>query len=105
MQNQEVASSINGTQSYDKLTLVLIFLAGFISAAILMITKPWSQFKNKKKSSTKEPKVLLVKLLPFKDDKEVKNIVDILEKNIYSKQKIEIDKKLLKELLKKYKID
>ncbi|DAB27472.1 MAG: oxygen-tolerance protein [Sulfurimonas sp. RIFOXYD12_FULL_33_39] len=105
VQNQEVASSINGTQSYDKLTLVLIFLAGFISAAILMITKPWSQFKNKKKSSTKEPKVLLVKLLPFKDDKEVKNIVDILEKNIYSKQKIEIDKKLLKELLKKYKID
>lgn len=105
VQNQEASSSFSGGESYDKLTLVLIFLAGFISAVILMIAKPWNQFKNKKKDSIKEPKVLLVKLLPFKDDVHVRKILDILEKNIYSDHNIEIDKKELKEILLKYKID
>ena len=46
-----------------------------------------------------------MKLLPFKDDEEVGKIVNILEKNIYSNERLEYDKKVLKEILKKYEID
>jgi len=67
--------------------------------------KPWNRFKNEKSSSIKEPKVLLMKLLPYKDNEEVQKIIDILEKSIYSSQKLEYDKKVLKEILKKYEID
>ena len=54
--------------------------------------------------SLKDPKILLVKLMPFKDDKEVKSLIDTLEKNIYSNAGITLDKKLIKELIAKYNI-
>ena len=37
-------------------------------------------------------------------NKEVQDILDILENNLYSQDKKIIDKKVLKELLKKYEI-
>ena len=45
-----------------------------------------------------------MKLLPYKEDKEVNNILEILENNLYSSEKKEIDKKVLKDILKKYNI-
>ena len=48
--------------------------------------------------------MLLMKLLPYKDDNEVKKIVGILENNIYANKKEEYDKKVLKEVLKRYDI-
>lgn len=93
-------------KEYDTLTLVFIFISGIAVGVVSMFYKPYfSSAKKSKKGSIKEPKILLTKLLPFKDNKEVAEIVEILEKNIYSGQKIEVDKKALKELLKKYKID
>ncbi|MCW8894808.1 MAG: BatD family protein [Sulfurimonas sp.] len=90
---------------FDKLTLVIAFIIGLTCGILIMMIKPLKRLKKEKKSSLKEPKVLLVKLFPFKDDEEVKNIIDLLEKSIYSGQKLELDKKALKEILKKYKID
>ena len=61
-------------------------------------------FKREKTFSIKDPKILLVKLMPFSDDADVQSLVDVLEKNLYSNAKLELDKKLLKECLKKYSI-
>jgi hypothetical protein len=89
----------------DKTVLIITFVFGLIFGILLMLLKPLKRFKKEKSSSLKEPKVLLMKLLPFKDDKEVGKIVDILEKNIYSNERLEYDKKVLKEILKKYEIN
>jgi hypothetical protein len=69
-----------------------------------MMLKPLNRFKNEKSSSIKDPKTLLMKLLPYRSDEEVQKIIDILESSIYSSQKLEYDKKVLKEILKKYEI-
>ncbi|QOY51299.1 BatD family protein [Candidatus Sulfurimonas baltica] len=89
----------------DRFTLLVTFLAGLTCGILIMLLKPLKLLKKKKSLSVKEPKILLMKLLPYKDDTEVKEIVDILEKNIYSGQKLELDKKALKGLLKRYEID
>jgi len=57
------------------------------------------------KFDVKNEKMLLIKLLPYKDeDPEVAKLVELLEANIYSTTKEKIDKKLLKEIVKKYNI-
>jgi hypothetical protein len=71
----------------------------------LMLFKPFTMAKKEKKFNLKDEKLLLLKLLPYKDvDADVKKIVDTLEGNFYGEKKEKIDKKLLKELLKKYDI-
>jgi len=84
---------------------LLTFVLGAAFGIALMLIKPAELFKKEKKLNLKDEKLLLVKLLPFKEkDAEVQKIVDILEGNIYSSKKEKIDKKLLKEILKKYDI-
>ncbi len=97
----DVAATQGG---YDSVLLVVAFVAGLLFGALAMMLKPWRGAKKEKSLSIKEPKVLLGKLLPYKDDKDVNEIVEILEKNIYSSQKLEIDKKRLKEVLKRHDI-
>lgn len=88
----------------DAVLLIAAFVGGLLLGVLAMILKPWKGNKKEKNLSIKEPKVLLGKLLPYKDDKEAGEIVEILEKNIYSGQKLEIDKKRLKEVLKRHNI-
>ena len=108
---KEERASVGQTQTaaavkeYDTLTLILIFIGGVVAGIAIMLYKPrFSSAKKVKEGSIKDPKILLTKLLPYKDDREVAEIVEILEKNIYSSEKIEVDKKALKELLKRYGI-
>jgi hypothetical protein len=84
--------------------LLIAFAAGLAGGILIMMLKPWKFFAKDKSVNIKDPKILLMKLLPFKSDEEVQKIVDILEKNIYLNEKIEIDKKVLKMILKKYSI-
>lgn len=82
----------------------LAFGIGVVVGLLIMVLKSMS-FSAKKRIDIKDEKLLLVKLLPFKEsDGDVAKIVATLENNIYSKEKISLDKKLLKELLKKYNI-
>ena len=83
---------------------VLAFIIGLACGIFIMLLKPWKYFEKKNTFSIKDTKLLLVKLLPYKNDEEVQKIVDILEKNIYSNEKVELDKKALKEIIKKYNI-
>jgi len=85
--------------------LLVVFVLGIIIGALLMLFKPFKFTKREKKFNVKDEKLLLLKLLPYKDkDSDVKKIVDILEANFYTEQKEKIDKKLLKEVLKRYDI-
>ncbi len=87
------------------ITLFFVFFAGLVVGAALIMLKKLPQLKKAKKSSIKEPKELLTKLMAYKEDAEVKRVIEALEKNIYTNDKAEIDKKVLKEVLKRYKID
>lgn len=81
---------------------IATFCIGFIFGMLFMWSKPW-QIDKQNKVDIKDKKLLLIKLLPFRDDDEdVKKVVDILEKNIYENKDVKIDKKLLKEVIKRY---
>ncbi|MCF6331385.1 MAG: BatD family protein [Sulfurimonas sp.] len=82
------------------ITAIIIFLVGLLSGAGLMLLKPFKKSKKIQKLNTKDEKALLMKLLAYKDDKEVQEMIDIIERNLYSDEKVDLDKKVLKELIK-----
>ena len=100
------AQTKNTENGFNKLTLVLVLVFGVIIGFLLSKIK-FSKSTSKKTSkvSIKEPKKLLIKLLPYKDNVEVKKILDNIEASLYSSEKLDIDKKQLKEILKRYKLD
>jgi len=91
---------------FDKVSIVIAFIVGLIIGIMAMLfIKPLKFMQKEKSLNLNDEKLLLVKLLPYKDkDKEMKKIVDMLEANLYSSKKEKIDKKALRELLKKYDI-
>ncbi len=81
------------------------FVLGVLVGASFMLLSRREKSKTAKKLNLKDEKLLLIKLLPFKDiDAEVQEVVDILEHNIYSKEKKALDKRVLKELIERYSI-
>jgi hypothetical protein len=87
------------------LYVALAFFIGLIVGVFIMILKGAKRSSKNVKIDMKDEKMLLIKLLPFKDiDSEVATMIEVLENNIYSKEKKQVDKKLLKEMIKKYDI-
>ncbi|MCX6052535.1 MAG: hypothetical protein NTZ60_08480 [Campylobacterales bacterium] len=78
------------------------FTFGLACGILIVLSKPWRFLSRKRAVSIKEPKELLMKLMPYKNDVAVQDLIDVLEKNIYSNENIKIDKKVLNEILKKY---
>jgi len=104
-ETKAVSTEVQKSTGVDLLWIVVGFITGILVGVLLMMFKPWNIANKGKKRSIKDPKMLLIKLLPYKDeDSEVKKIVDTLEKNIYEKADLKIDNKILKEILKKYDI-
>ena len=93
-----------GVAPLSKLWFAVAFVLGLLMGILLMFAKPWRLKRGEKSINIKDEKQLLIKLFPFKDDKEVQEIVDALEKNIYSNTNIKIEKKALKVILKKYNL-
>lgn len=91
-------------KEFDTLWMAVSFIIGLACGTVIVLLKPWRYFSKEKKFSIKEPKRLLVKLLPYKNDEKVREIIEILEKNIYEDANLEYDKKVLKECLKKYSL-
>ena len=85
--------------------LFALVIGIFIGISIMILKEKQSNKTETRKFSIKDEKLLLIKLLPYKEsDDEIRKVVEILEKNIYSNEKENIDKKMLKELIKKYNI-
>lgn len=97
-------SSDPKSKNRDLLEMFMLFLSGLIIGASIMFFIKKRVSKTSYRSSIRDPKTLLMKLLPFKDDQEVKEIIEILEKNIYSNQNIKIDKKVINKIVQRYKI-
>jgi len=98
-----VTKQLKNSDNISILWIIFSFLFGLVIGILLSLFKPWKMINKKDNHiNIKDEKTLLIKLFPFRDDIEVQKIVDILEKNIYLNKKIKIDKKVLKELLKKY---
>ncbi|MCW8838927.1 MAG: oxygen-tolerance protein, partial [Thiovulaceae bacterium] len=79
----------------------IIFIFGLIVGIVIMLFKPVINSNKNETFDIKDEKKLLIKLLPYENDKEVKDIMVKLEANIYSSKNEPIDKKVLKELLKR----
>jgi len=83
--------------------LSIFFILGTIFGVILMLLSPWNYFKKDIKSvNLKNPKILLIKLLPYKDNDDVKEIIEMIESNFYGDKRDTLDKKKLKAIVKKY---
>jgi len=91
--------------SVNYIWLIIVFILGLALGIALMVFKPFKLSKREQKFNIKDEKLLLLKLLPYKDkDSDVEKIITILEGNFYGEKKGTIDKKLLKEIVKKYDI-
>jgi len=90
----------------DKFSIIFAFIIGVIFGIVVMLfVKPLKMLKKEKTLHLNDEKLLLIKLLPYKErDDEVRKVVEILEANLYSSKKEKIEQKMLKELLKKYDI-
>ena len=82
----------------------VIFVFGLVVGILIMFFKPWLLYETDAKVDIKDEKLLFIKLLPFKDDDSVQQLLDVLERNIYTDKKEKLDKKMLKDILVKYKI-
>lgn len=100
---QKEEAPIASSENISSLWGLLIFVVGLLLGFAVALVKPWKRLKKKKSLSFKDERVLLIKLLPYKDDEDVKKIIDIIEQNIYSDVKVKIDKKILAEVIKRYK--
>lgn len=89
----------------DYVSIIVAFVVGLVLGVLGMLFKGRSSAKKAKKLDLKNEKLLLIKLMPFKDvDSEVASVVEVLENNIYSKEKKVLNKKLLKEVIARYEI-
>ncbi|WP_345992368.1 BatD family protein [Sulfurimonas sp. HSL-1716] len=100
---EEKAVGVKGAPNISYIYIAFSALAGFVLGILLMLLKPL--FRAKKRTvhiSSKDTKAILSKLIEFKEDPEVKEMIDILEKKLYSGEDVQIDKNKLKELRKRY---
>ena len=101
---EKVVSQVKGFKDLDIFWTSAIFFLGLVLGILLMILKPLISFKNEKKFDSKNHKMLLVKLMPFENNADVKELMSVLEANVYKNEKIKIDTKKIKEIVKKYEI-
>lgn len=101
----ETKEIIISSDGFSLVYLILVAFGSFILGIVVMALKPWSIFKHEKKFSSKDPKQLLIKLLPYKEDKEVQKIVVALEQHLYENKSLNIDKKTIKEMIYKYNLN
>jgi len=83
---------------------ILIFVAGVFVGVLLMLIRPKNKREKKQKFDFKDEKQLLMKLLPYKENMDVQNIIDTIEGNLYLGKKETLVKKEVKEILEKYNI-
>lgn len=96
--------SLVGSKPFFALSVALALLLGFILGVVMMIVKPFSKKNVTVVPTTRsQSKALIAKLIAFKDDVEVKEMIEILERKSYLGENIEIDKRKLQELQKRYK--
>ena len=100
----KVLVEAKGFENLDIFLSGAIFLAGLVIGVLLMLLKPLISLKGEKKFNTQDHKMLLVKLMPYEENTDVRELIDVLEANMYNNETQVIDKKKIKEIVKKYEI-
>jgi len=100
----KVLVEAKGFENLDIFLSAAIFLAGIVIGVLLMLLKPLIFLKGEKKFNTQNHKMLLVKLMPYEENTDVRELIDVLEANMYNNETQVIDKKKIKEIVKKYEI-
>lgn len=101
----KVEPVVSPQQSSSKLDLVLgfvLFFAGVVLGVLGMKINFVQKEKKRVAHSLKDDKTVLVKLMPFRDDAEVQQMIESLEKALYGDGSAQVDRKKLKELVKRY---
>ncbi len=86
------------------MALAVIYLLGFLSA-VLLLRVPWKRYLNAgkgKKAAVHDHRAALRLLLAHKDDEGVQEMLEALEKELYSGNGEGVDEKKLKKLLRRY---
>ncbi len=84
--------------------LIVAFIVGLIVGSLSIFLLSLRGKKTKEKNvSLNDTRAIITKLIKYKDDKEVSQMIDELEKKLYTSQDIIIDMKKLKALKKRYK--
>lgn len=81
--------------------IALVLFGTIVGYGVSFVKIP-SRFE--RKTSLKNPKIIIMKLMPYKENSEVKEIIDKLEHQLYGEGKEFVDKKHLRDILKKYKL-
>ncbi len=104
VQKQESTKSTINSCNVSILYGSVIFFLGMVIGMFLSLLKPFQKSKKIKPLDMKDEKLLFIKLLPYKDDLQVAEILEIIETNFYADTKTIIDKKRLKEVVTRYDI-
>ncbi len=104
-QSTEGSSASSVDSSFAITWVILSFVAGMFIGGIVVFFKFYvSNKKRIMRFNFDDKKVLFVKLLPYKDKKDVKEVLDMLEEHLYGSGKGDIDKEKLKNIINKYGI-
>ncbi len=96
-----------GTDTSAAITWVILsFIAGIFTGGVAVFMKfnPSRTKQQKKRFSMSDKKVLFVRLLPYKDHQDVKEVLDVLENNLYGDNTKTIERSKIKEIVEKYDI-
>ena len=100
-----VGDSADIDSSFAITWVILSFIAGiFVGGVVVYMKFGYQKQPKTKRFSYKDQKALFVKLLPYKEHKDVKEILDLLEESMYGSKTVELDMKKIKELVEKYNI-
>ena len=98
------SSLFDGDSKFLYIIIAVSAFVGFLLGIGVMLLKPFmARDKTEAPVSHKDTKALLTKLIEFKADDEVREMIELLEKKAYLGENVTIDKTKLKELRKKYK--
>lgn len=103
-------SAPTSTQHSSAISWILLLIVSIISLVIgifIGLFRPWKLIKKKETTahiSIKDTKRILNRLIQHQDDPDVREMIDILEKKLYTSEEVTVDMKKLKELKKKYNI-
>jgi hypothetical protein len=84
---------------------VLVSLLSLIVGIVIGVLRPWTLIKKPQKQghiSLKDSKKILTRLMQYQDDPDVREMIEVLEKKLYTSQEVALDMKKLKELQKRY---
>ena len=88
---------------FSYLYLFISLVAGFILGIAVMLLK--GVFKKERTVvhvSSKDTKAILARLIEHKEDADAKEMIELLEKKLYTDEDVTVDKGKLKELRKRY---